>query len=250
MKKIVLILTGLMLMVSIAALASDGGSQMKGSAEGVFGFDGTHKPVWHLKAGNPQLIGGYGDNFSYNGAKVKAVRGDAEVLLDTERDMGIMTASFRGTINPERNKVYTGQIELVYKVLPKKGMPFMEGGVADFVYLHGNTRQGPPVMPKTKTYLGAWSQVDIYVDEKLIYKDLDGHMMYTERVRDTKTQAIYADEARKAFYSPMKPEKGYITDPYGRELHFVVHSRIKDPGNFPPHSVWLHLNYEEAEEIK
>lgn len=249
MKKILGVAIG-MVLLGAAIVWATGEGNMEGAETKVMGFPGSHGSLWQLKGAQPYLIGGYGDNFSHNGEKVKPVTGDAKVLLDAEQDMGIMIATINGTINPEKGKIYTGQIKLVYKVLPKKGPSFMEGGVADFVYLHGDTGQGPPVMPKTRTFIGAWSPVDVYVDEKLVYKNLHGHMMYTEKVRDTVTQAIYADASRKTFYSPKNPKEGYIVNPDGRELHFVAHTAEKDPNNFPPHTVWIHLNFEEAGEIK
>jgi hypothetical protein len=249
MKKTILI-PALILALSSIVWASGMTHNMEGAPKEVINFSGSHDAVWHLKGSSPRLIGGYGDNFSYSGEKVKAVTGYANVLLDAKNDIGIMVARFNGKINPEKGHVYTGDIMLVYKVLPRKGPAFFEGGVADFIYLHGDTKQGPPVMPGVRTFLGAWSPVDIYINGKLVYKDLDGHMMYTERTRDPKTQAIYADKSRMGYYSPKVPEKGYIVDPEGREIHFVVHSTDTDPGNFPPNGVWIHLNFQEAEEIK
>ncbi len=248
MKKTILIVIGVILMGSGISLAGEMGHS-GGAGKEVKGFSGTHDAVWQLTGNQPYLIGGYGDNFSYSGEKVKKVTGEAKILLDAEQDIGIMVATFNGTINPEQAKTYTGEIKLVYTVLPRKGPPFFEGGVADFIYLHGDTGQGPPVMPKVRTFLGAWSPVDICVNGKLVYKDLDGHMMYTERSRDPKTQAIYADASKKTYYNPKRRDRSYIVDPDGKELHFVAHSKVKDPNNFPPHTVWIHLNFEKVKEV-
>jgi len=249
MKKAMLIVLSLLVMGAGMVWADEMG-HMGGSSKEVKSFAGTHGAVWQLRGTNPHLIGGYGDNFSYSGEKVKPVKGEAKVLLDAEQNIGIMIVKFNGSINPEKDKVYTGEIKLIYTVLPAKGPSFWEGGVADFVYIHGDTGQGPPVMPKTRTFLAAWSPVDVYVNGDLVYENLDGHMMYTERSRDPKTQAIYADSSRKTYYSPKRSNNGYIIDPDGRELHFVAHSKVKDPNNFPPHTVWIHLNFEDVKEIK
>jgi len=37
--------------------------------EGYLDFEGEHGPIWHLKATDGLLIGGYGDNFSYDGSR-------------------------------------------------------------------------------------------------------------------------------------------------------------------------------------
>lgn len=216
-------------------------------AADVLSFAGKHVPLWHLKATNAHLIGGYGDNFSYDGSRVSPIVGDAEVALDAEKDTGNVVIKLYGTITPEKGKTYTGKIIIYFH--PEKGGPaFKEGGVADFIYMHGDTKQGPPVMPKARTYLASWGTADVYVNGKLVYKGLDGHIMYTERIRDTFTQAIYNHD-RTGYYSPKHPADSSIAAADETELHFVAHSHDKDPGNFPPNSVFIHLNFEQAQDV-
>ncbi len=216
--------------------------------EDYLAFEGQHDPVWSLKASDGLLIGGYGDNFSYDGSRVVAIGGEAEVLVDVDLDTCTASATFTGTINPEKDKTYGGEIKLVYNQFMGM-MPFQEGGVADFVYVHGDTGQGPPVMPKLRTFLGSWGLVDVYVNGELVYQGLDGHVMLTARSRDLTTYAIYANADRTAFYSPMDPSKGYIVAPDEWELHFTAHSDVEDANNFPPHTVWIHLNFGTVEEL-
>lgn len=247
MKKLLIVAVGIFLITSSLSWADHPADAPKD----VQSFPGAHEAVWYVVGMKPHLIGGYGDNFNYSGDKVTPLTGEATVFVDAEQDTGIMIVTVQGTIQPEKDKTYTGEIMLVYKVLPKPKAPaFQEGGVADFIYLHGDSKQGPPVMPKVRTFLGAWALADLYVDGKLVYKDLDGHMMFTERSRDPETQAIYADASKTTIYSPKTPGKGYVIDPEGRELHFVAHSMEEDPDNFPPNTVWIHLNFEEAKEAQ
>jgi hypothetical protein len=161
----------------------------------VIEFEGEHPPLWHLKAKKPFLIGGYGDNFNYDGSRVTPLLGKAKVILDSVKETGTIAVSLTGTINPEKGKTYTGKIKIYYRIATK-GPAFWEGGVADFIYLHGDTKQGPPVMPKTRTFLGVWGYADVYVNGELVYEGLDGHVMYTERTRDTATKAIYSEAPR------------------------------------------------------
>lgn len=227
--------------LSASSLSADEPAQ---TGSEVLGFVGEHDSVWYLKATNPLLIGGYGDNFSYDGSRVVPLKGSAEVVLDAKRNTGDMSVTIQGTIKPEKGKVYTGEIKLVYSIA-EEGPAFWEGGVADFVYLHGDTGQGPPVMPKVRTFLGAWGLADVYVNGELVYEGLDGHMMYTERSRDPETRAIY-NRDRTGFYSPKDPANYSIAGPLDKEIHFVAHDTVADPQNFPPHSVWIHLNFEEV----
>jgi hypothetical protein len=216
------------------------------AAEEVQGFEGEHPPIWDLKAKKPFLIGGYGDNFNYDGSRVSPLLGKARVIVDAVKDSGTMVVSLKGTINPEKGKTYTGKIKMYYTV-DKGGPAFREGGVADFIYLHGDTKQGPPVMPKVRSYVASWGRADVYVNDELVYKGLDGHMMYTERSRDVQTKAIY-NKDKSGFYSHKDPANSSIAAPHEAELHFVAHSEKKDTGNFPPHSVWIHVNFERVKD--
>lgn len=245
--RIVTAMLFMVLFTNVTANGDTGGSGKVDGANQVLAFEGSHAPVWHLTASSPQLIGGYGDNFNYDGSRVVPMLGKAKVILDAERDGGAMVVKVKGTINPEKGKTYTGDITIHYAIA-KDGPAYREGGVADFIYLHGETKQGPPVMPKVKSFLAAWGTADIYINDELVYRGLDGHMMYTERTRDPKSKAIY-NRDRSGFYSHKDPGNGSIFDSNGRELHFVAHSMEKDKGNFPPHSVWIHLNFANVSDL-
>ncbi len=213
----------------------------------VSSFSGKHDSLWSLKARDPFLIGGYGDNFSYDGSNITPMFGKAMVKVDSKRDTGTMVVKLKGTINPQIGKSYTGDIKIYYKI-KKGGLDYKEGGVADFIYLHGDTKQGSPVMPKVRTYLAAWGSADVYVNDRLVYQNLDGHMMLTERSRDIKTRAI-SNKDKSGFYNPKDPENASIADPDSRELHFVAHSSKADAKNFPPQTVWIHINFENVKDM-
>ena len=141
------IAVGFMAMFVMVSANADTGHSAKGNEiKEVLGFEGEHEPVWQLKAGNPLLIGGYGDNFSYDGSRVTPLLGSAEVIMDAEKDTGTGIVKIQGTVTPEKDKSYSGEIMLVFRV-KKSDVPFQEGGVADFIYLHGNTIQDALVMP-------------------------------------------------------------------------------------------------------
>ena len=168
-------------------------------------FPGDHGSFWHLRATRPWLVGGYGHNFEYGGQNVGEVNGEAEILLDVEANTGTAVVTFTGTVNPEQGVSYIGEIRIVYNITPRTDAPpFQEGGAADFVFMHGDTGQGPPIMPKLRAFLASWSSLQVFVDDQMVYGEdvMEGHIMYTERVRDEATRAIYADAARTSFYSP------------------------------------------------
>lgn len=241
MKKNVLIILFLSLTISVFS----GGVQAEPEVNYLI-MPGSHDSVWKLSASDGLLIGGYGDNFVYNGKKVVPVGGNAVVEVNADTNTGRMEAVFYGTINPENGVTYTGEIKLVYTRFDE-GSDFWEGGIADFIYLHGDTGQEAPVMPKVRTKLASWGPVDVYVDGVLVYEGLIGHMMYTEGSRDGETYAIY-NQAGTGYYVPKAPMDSSIAHPDKMELHFVAHTSDSDSGNFPPHTVWIHLNFQTVVE--
>ena len=245
LKRSLLFTVILLTSLSAATISFAEGSQEKTE---YLSFSGKHDPVWKLEAPDLLLIGGYGDNFNYDGTKVKPLDGKASVEINTETNTGIMEVVFNGTINPEKGKTYNGEIRIVYDKFAE-GSDFWEGGIADFVFLHGDTKQEAPVMPKLRTYLATWGPADIYVDGQLVYEALAGHMMYTERSRDKETFAI-SNKDRSGFYSPKEPSNFSIANPNEKEIHFVVHTTVGDKGNFPPHTVLLHLNFRSIKELR
>jgi hypothetical protein len=210
-------------------------------------YEGTHKDVWKLEASDPLLIGGYGDNFVYNGKKVVPVEGKATVDVNAKKNTGTMIVEFNGTITPEAGVNYTGNIRIEYTEFDE-GSEFWEGGIADFVYIHGDTGQEAPVMPKVKSDLASWGPADVYVNDELVYDNLVGHMMYTEGSRNKEDYAIY-NRDKSGYYSPKDPTNGSIAHPDEKELHFVAHTVEPDKGNFPPHTVWIHLNFITVKEM-
>lgn len=234
----------LLLLFGFAGPAFSEGGQEKTE---YMSFSGDHKDQWQLEAKSGLLIGGYGDNFVYDGSNVVPVGGKAIVDVNAKDNTGTMEVVFEGKIQPEKGKTYEGQIKLVYNKFAE-GSDFWEGGIADYVYLHGDTGQEAPVMPKLKAYLSSWGPADLYVDGELIYEGLAAHMMYTEGSRDRESYAIYNGD-KSGFYSPKKPGDGSIAHPNQRELHFVAHTTEPDEGNFPPHTVWIHLNFMDVMEM-
>lgn len=242
----VFVFVSLVLVAVLASPLSSLAHEKSVKGEDSLSFEGSHSPIWHLKAKRPFLIGGYGDNFNYDGSRVTPLLGKAKIILDSVKDTGTMVVYVKGTINPEKGKTYTGDIKMYYTITTG-GPAFREGGVDDFIYMHGDTKQGPPVMPRVRAYLASWGAADVYVNDELVYKGLDGHMMYTERSRDRSSKAIY-NKDRSGFYSHKEPGNFSIAAPHENELHFVAHSMEKDTGNFSPNTVWIHLNFEQVKD--
>ena len=202
---------------------------------------------WTLKAQNALIIGGYADNFDYSGENVRPLIGTATVAVDSYLDTGVVVADVKttpesGPIRFSKNEALTGDIRVVLTDFSGDA-PYMEGGIAEYVWLHGDTGQGAPVMPRQFTFLAGWGRVDIYVNGELRYPGLEGHFMYTEQARRGPEQGYRIMRDDGSLYSPTLADKTRFTDSSSGELHIVVHSPDSDESNFPPQSQWMHLNF-------
>lgn len=214
----------------------------------VLSFAGEHDPVWNLKGMKPLLIGGYGNNLCYDGKNIAPLDGEASILLDAEKNTGTMVVNVNGTIHPEKDKTYSGDIKIVYHIGTGEGLAYREGGVADFVYLHGDTKQMGVAYPKIRAFLAAWGTADVYVNEELVYENIWGHMMYTEGFRDPDTKAIY-NRDRSGYYDYRYPTDYSIAASEEKNLHMCVSIWEGDSNNLPPNTMWIMLLFQEVADM-
>ena len=241
----------------------------------------TDSRIWSAKGSEGLIIGGYGDNFVYDGNGVIDVVGNFNINVDSKNETGKVEVELpNATHQTSKDTTLSGNIKLVLtfseedahthaddsmdemKMEEKNNdsmddmeamnndemqhamglQPFMQGGVAELLYLHGDSGQGPPVMPKVWTYLAGWGDLDIFVDDKLVYDDLMGHFMITEQARrDNKI----VDEDGIPYNPERKAESGF-TNPDKTEFHIVAHSMKSDENNFPPDADLIHLNFQKV----
>lgn len=221
----------------LTQVRSDGGSEVSAPVEAT-----ASAANWEFTADNGFIVGGYGNNFTYDGSNARRIQGAARVSVNTDTNEGIIEANVvttdeSGPIVMAKDTPLTGNIRLVMKV-GQAGSRFQE-----FENLHGDTGNEAPVMPEIFTYLAGWGPTDVYVDGKLVYENLGGHTMFSQKTRRADGTIRNGDQ----IYSPMLEDKktGFV-DPNATEFHFVAHTMEPDPGNFPPHTVWIHLVFQDV----
>lgn len=226
-RTLILIAAGVALLASLLLLTRGPGLGSRSSYD------------WELLATEGRIIGGYGDNFAYDGENVRTIGGQAVLRIDTNAQEGIVEAQIfttpeSGPIVMAKDSSLEGELRLVMKI----GAPGTR--LAEYIYLHGDSGNEAPVMPKLFNYLAGWAPLDVYTNGKLVYEGLAGHFMFSEGSRRP-DGTIRKDDG--TFYSPkLKAERGF-TDPERTEFHLVAHTTEPDPNNFPPHTVWIHLHF-------
>ncbi|MFV2007819.1 MAG: hypothetical protein ACC667_10250 [Longimicrobiales bacterium] len=200
---------------------------------------------WKIEATGARIIGGYGNNFAYDGANVRELRGTATVELNFEEGTGrvvaeVETTAQSGPIQFSSDQAWSGKIRIVQMLnLDKMAAARMERDVM----LHGDTGNEAPVMPNIFNYFATWGPSSITVNGEEVIPMIGSHTMLSERSRG-EDGAIRNGDGMP--YSPMAPVKSGFTDASGIEFHVVAHTMQPDKGNFPPHTGWVHLNFGEV----
>ena len=124
---------------------------------------------------------------------------------------------------------------------------FMDGGIASELVLHGDSGNEAPVLPTVYTYSAGWGTADVYLNDELIYEDVLAHYMVTEGTRDPVTHAVHESEGKSIFVpTPKGGDSGNgFTYPSRNIIHMIVHTEVRDPNNWPPFTMFIHVNFED-----
>jgi hypothetical protein len=125
-----------------------------GSAVAPDGLEVRGPGEWKIEATNARIIGGYGQNFAYDGYNVRALKGKATAELNLEAGTGrvvvdLETTPESGPIQFSSDQAWTGKIRIV-QMLNLERMDAAR--MAENVMLHGDTGNEAPVMPNIYNY--------------------------------------------------------------------------------------------------
>lgn len=201
---------------------------------------------WHVEATDARIIGGYGNNFAYDGSNVRKLQGSAEVTLDTEAGTGELEINLRttpesGPIRFSADQSWEGEIRIVQR-LNTSQMDMAR--IQEEVFLHGDTGNEAPVMPKVFNYFATWGPSTIWVNGQEVVPMVGSHTMFSEQARNAEGRIV--NDAGQV-YSPMTQDKTGFTNPAATEFHYVAHTSEPDQDNFPPHTAWIHLHFADVQ---
>jgi len=203
---------------------------------------------WHIRATGTRIIGGYGHNFAYNGENVRPVQGQATMRLNTadgtgELEITVRTTSESGPIRFSADQAWEGEIRIVQRLNTSQ----MDAArVAEEAWLHGDTGNEAPVMPKVWNYFATWGPSQIWVNGEQVVPMIGSHTMFSEQARGADGKIARNGQ----IYSPMVQDKEGFTNPRETEFHYVAHTTQPDQNNFPPHTAWIHLHFSDVEVLE
>ena len=105
------------------------------------------KGVWKIQATGARIIGGYGNNFAYDGENVRALEGSATMTVDSEKgtarlEIDLETTQASGPIRFSADQSWTGKIHIVQNFDTSE---MKKARIAETIFLHGDTGNEAPV---------------------------------------------------------------------------------------------------------
>jgi len=110
--------------------------------------------------------------------------------------------------------------------------PCQNGGIAAFLFEHGNSGCGDMNWPKSLLYVAGWGYGHATLNGKLLYQDYEMHFMVTQGMRNRQTL--------KVLLSPSSGEAGAV-NPAAQQLDFYIRSPESNDANHPNREVFDHF---------
>lgn len=112
--------------------------------------------------------------------------------------------------------------------------PCQDGGIAAFLYEHGNSGCGDMNWPKSLLYVAGWGIGSATLNGEPLYEDYQIHFMVTQGMRNRQTLAT-----RRLTDQPMG-EAGLV-NPAAMQLDFYIRSPEMNEANTPNREVFDHF---------
>jgi len=199
----------------------------------------TDNSAWVVHAEAPEVIGGYGDNFCYDGEGGQTLSGTLNLIIARDGsgsiDGTVSTTEGSKPLHPTSSDELTGTIRIVSHI-------DASSDVSTDIDINGDTSRGDPSLPQTHALLDGKSTFDVYVNGPLLYEKLRGEWSLADAVR----QSDGSIRQSGLLYSPLLRDKSGFSDPKRTEFTLLLHSEKSDANNKPPYSIALHLVFSDV----
>ena len=110
--------------------------------------------------------------------------------------------------------------------------PCQDGGIASWLFEHGNSGCGDMNWPKSLLFVAGWGYGHATLNGEPLYEDYEIHFMVTQGMRDR--------ESLEVMLSPDSGEAGSI-NPAAQQLDFFIRSPERNDDNHPNREVFDHF---------
>lgn len=182
-----------------------------------------------LSASRLYQVGGLHDATRWNhmgndAASVHPVEGTVDIDVNEIQNTGRFVANL---------KVPEGNLVLEFDRFHEFN-PCQNGGIAAYIYEHGDSGCGDTNWPKTFIYLAGWAYGHATLNGQPLYQDYEMHFMVTQGIRDRNTLKVNYPLLNK------KSSAGEV-NPAAQQLDFYIRSPETDQSNNPTRKVFDHF---------
>jgi hypothetical protein len=153
---------------------------------------------------------------------LRPVHGQVDIDVDEISNSGTFRASLE---LPEGT--YVIELQRFYEF-----SPCQDGGIAAYLFEHGNSGCGDSNWPKSILYVAGWGYGRATLNGEILYEDYEIHFMVTQGMRDRETLKVMLD--------PSSGEAGAV-NPAAQQLDFYIRSPEGDDANHPNRKVFDHF---------
>ncbi len=182
-----------------------------------------------LSAGRMYQVGGLNDPPGWDHMGIDAenahpVEGAVEIDVDEISNKGMFVAKL---------KVPEGELVISMDRFHEFS-PCQNGGIAAFIFEHGDSGCGDTNWPKSLLYIAGWGYGHALLNGKTLYDDYEIHFMVTQGMRDRQSLKVNYPLLNK------KSPAGAV-NPTMQQLDFFIRSPEKDERNSPGRKVFDHF---------
>lgn len=163
------------------------------------------------------------DHMGNDGQNLRAVGGTAEIDVDEIANTGTFTAELE---LPEGK--YVINLEEI-----KEFSPCQDGGIAAYLFEHGDSGCGDANWPKSLLYVAGWGIGSATLNGEPLYDDYEIHFMVTQGMRNRDLVANYPLDGKST-------EAGAV-NPALQQLDFYIRSPETNDANHPSREVFDHF---------
>ena len=163
------------------------------------------------------------DHMGNDGKTLRPVDGTAEIDVDEIANTG----TFQAELELPEGK-YVINLEEI-----KEFSPCQDGGIAAFLFEHGDSGCGDANWPKSLLYVAGWGMGSATLNGEPLYEDYEIHFMVTQGMRDRNLVAHYPLNSKTS-------EAGAV-NPALQQLDFYIRSPEKNEANHPNREVFDHF---------
>jgi hypothetical protein len=162
------------------------------------------------------------DHMGDDGRNLRKVGG--EILIDVNEIEN--TGTFHAELDLPEGR-YVVEIERFHEF-----NPCQDGGIAAYLYEHGDSGCGDMNWPKSLLFVAGWGYGRATLNGRPLYDDYEIHFMVTQGIRDRETRAV--------MLSPTSGQAGAV-NPATQQLDFYIRSPERNSANHPDREVFDHF---------